>query len=778
MKDLSQVYTDHLISCINKQCKKSKEHIDAYRDIFSNNRNAAGLSKVLKEIIFTIGVNNAAGAYFTSLDNNTYLDITMGFGVHLFGHKVNFLEAAICQELQRGLALGPLYENAAEVAALIHHMTGVERSAFYNSGTEAVMVAMRLARAATNKSKIVIFEGSYHGTHDSLLALKSDAVSKTALNTIPGIIKKFTDATILLPYGTEASLNFIQANAHEIAAVLTEPVQSRHLEYLNPSFLVKLRQVTAVNKIIFILDEIITGFRIANGGAAAYFNIQPDLTTFGKVVGGGMPVGIVGGKKELMNFIDGGNWRFGDESMPTSPTTFVAGTFCHHPLAMATAKAALLFLKEKKGSVQEELNAKTTTFCNHLNTWFQQEGYPVSMLNFSSLFRFQPKGKAKLLYYALLKEGVYIWEGRNCFLSTAHGDNEIELLTQKIKKVVIELGASSCLRRTEKTHLSAHTHFIQGAVLLAGKLQKEHFELALKYLFEGIPALKHSDNLIRFVSLCMNDDYNDWIAADTTDNPFVVSLLEKENDSVLYIKASKSICDGWSLILFIRELAKCYSALQQGIPMPEISIKSDEEFIQWLCAEASAVKIDKTLFRLMNAKSVHRTIYMDNPELNNNGGMFTCLLSIFKESVKHLNQEIAIPVAGQIISRNLKVFGPCSTHVPLSLIPKDETTNWTSKLHNKEIFKHAFLSYKHPFPIIFNMDNLQWELNFSEVEALLFNIDEQQTVHELVCNISYLNNQLVISLKYAREIYTQAQAEALLNTIAQNMEGHFIYESI
>jgi glutamate-1-semialdehyde aminotransferase len=431
-------YITKIIDELNLKCQRSKEHNERYREPFANYRAVAGYSSALKPLMFTLVINHSKGAHFTDIDGNRYLDITMGFGVHFFGHSPAFINDIIKSKLEHGYSLGPLYEDPAECAKLIKELTNVERCAFFNSGTEAVMVAMRLVKAATTKNKIVIFSGSYHGTFDSLLSIRSNSKTRQAEPHVPGITKNILADTIILKYGSEESLDFIKKHKNSIAGVLTEPVQSRNPGFRPQQFISDLRNICTEGEIMLIFDEIITGFRYSNRGAMGYYNVQADIVTYGKTIGGGMPIGIVAGKAAIMDFIDGGQWSFKTESEPLSKTTFVAGTFCHHPITMAVAKKAIETF-QKDESIQADLNQTTDKLCSDLNAFFYHNSIPIHIENFGSQFYFKLKGNARFLFYGLLNEGVYIWEGRTCFLSTAHTLADINFLIEKIKKVCFDL---------------------------------------------------------------------------------------------------------------------------------------------------------------------------------------------------------------------------------------------------------------------------------------------------------------------------------------------------
>jgi glutamate-1-semialdehyde aminotransferase len=358
----------------------------------------------------------------------------MGFGALLFGHNYAPIRQSIEEQLQQSWSVGPISPLAGKLAKVISLVTGVERVAFFNSGTEAVMVAIRLAKAVTRKKYFVYFKGAYHGTFDPLLSLKSDRETSIALEMVPGITQSILNESYLLEYGTEESLDFIKKNKDQIAAVLTEPVQSRRPDFQPAQYLHDLRQLTRECGIALIFDEVITGFRIHLGGCQHYFGVKADIVTYGKVIGGGLPIGVVAGDATFLDATDGGFWNFGDDSAPLIKQTFVAGTFCHHPLAMASALKTLEMLLETNGQLLTRLNEQTTLFCHKLNSYFSEQGYGLALHNFGSLFRFTTPGKANLLYYQLLVNDVYIWEGRNCFLSLSHTDTIISSLEKIIKE--------------------------------------------------------------------------------------------------------------------------------------------------------------------------------------------------------------------------------------------------------------------------------------------------------------------------------------------------------
>ena len=433
-------HLEDLITRYTQRTQKSKQLTQTYRSVLADNRASVGFRFSTKEMLYPIVSDRSVGARMWDVDGNEYIDISMGFGVNLFGHNPKFITTAIAKQLQQGMSLGPQTSLAGEVAQLICELTGLERACFCNSGTEAVMTALRLARTATGRNKVAMFAGSFHGSCDSTLGMPTAGNDRPLAQPIaPGITPNTVADMLVLEYGNLQSLEIIRSHAHELAAVIVEPVQSRRPDLQPQEFLHELRQLTRKTGIVLILDEIITGFRLHPGGAQAWFGIDADIATYGKIVGGGMPIGVVAGKAAYMNGIDGGMWNYGDASYPQADTTFFAGTFCKHPLAMAAARAILQEMKQRGPALQEELNRRTAKLAAILNAYFTSVNVPIQIVNFGSLFRFAFTGNIDLLFYHLLCKGIYIWEGRNCFLSVAHTDEDINNFIQAVKDSVEEL---------------------------------------------------------------------------------------------------------------------------------------------------------------------------------------------------------------------------------------------------------------------------------------------------------------------------------------------------
>lgn len=239
---------------------------------------------------------------------------------------------------------------------------------------------MRVARTVTGRSIIISFNGSYHGINDEVILRGTKK-----LKSVPASAEVCqSQYNIVLDYGTAEALEIIRQRAGEVAAVMVEPVQSRRADF-HPKLLQEVRKITAENGCLLIFDEVITGFRTAPGGAQEYSGVKADLGTYGKVVGGGMPIGVIAGKKQYMDALDGGFWQYGDASVPEVGVTYFAGTFVRHPFALAAAKASLLHMKEKGAALQQSLNSNTTWFSKEVNAFAEKLHTPFHLVHFGSL---------------------------------------------------------------------------------------------------------------------------------------------------------------------------------------------------------------------------------------------------------------------------------------------------------------------------------------------------------------------------------------------------------
>ncbi|MEU5364065.1 amino acid adenylation domain-containing protein [Streptomyces sp. NPDC005925] len=435
-----RAHLDDLTRRLTERTATSKAIAQRHRRVLADSRAVVGFRSATKEMLYPLAARTARGSRLEDVDGNRYVDITMGFGVLLFGHEPAFVNDAVRRYLSGGLRLGPRSEETGRAAELLAELTGFERVAFANSGTEANSAAIRLARAATGRSTVVAFQGSYHGHADNVLGRAVTADGRS--HTVPvssGIPAAAVADLVVLEYGADSALQALEELGGQVAAVLVEPVQSRHPGLQPKQFLHRLREVTRRHGSVLLFDEMLTGFRPHQRGAQGVFGVTPDLATYGKCIGGGYPIGAIAGRADIMDGIDGGFWSYGDDSVPPRDTTFFGGTYIQHPVAMAAAEAVLNRLKACGPGLQEALNATTAGLVDRLNRFFEEEEFPVRIARFGSLFRFEYRGNLELFFHHLLLRGVYVWEWRNFFLSTAHTEEDVALVEHAVRHALHDM---------------------------------------------------------------------------------------------------------------------------------------------------------------------------------------------------------------------------------------------------------------------------------------------------------------------------------------------------
>ncbi|MCH5720439.1 aminotransferase class III-fold pyridoxal phosphate-dependent enzyme [Niabella hibiscisoli] len=403
-------------------------------------RVVSGFRPYTKEMVYSIVTNKSKGCYLWDIDGNKYVDALNGFGSNFLGYQPDFVKSALLQQVEDGYETGPQHVLAGEVAELVCELTGMERTGLCNTGSEAVLGAMRITRTVSGKDIIVAFAGSYHGITDEVLVRGSKK-----LKTYPaasGILADNVQNMLILEYGTEESLQIIKERASEIAAVLVEPVQSRRAEFVPIAFLKELRKLTASLDVALVFDEVITGFRCHLGGAQALFGIKADLATYGKVAGAGISIGIIAGSKKYMDALDGGYWEYGDDSMPEVGVTYFAGTFVRHPLALATTKAALTFLKAQGPGLQKDMNEKTERLVKRLGQIIEKYRVPIYIVNFSSLWKIKFKDEYpyyELLFALMRLRNIHIWDLFPCYMTIAHTPEDIDAICIAFEESIAEL---------------------------------------------------------------------------------------------------------------------------------------------------------------------------------------------------------------------------------------------------------------------------------------------------------------------------------------------------
>ncbi|MBS1739288.1 MAG: amino acid adenylation domain-containing protein [Bacteroidetes bacterium] len=435
-----QAFLAAFVHQYNEKTKSSKNYTQTHRAKMADPRVVSGFRPATKELVYSIVVKQSKGSRLWDIDGNEYIDALNGFGSTMLGYQPEFIKTALHQQLDRGYEIGPQHELAGEVCEMICSFTNFDRAALCNTGSEAVLGALRIARTITGRSLVVAFTGSYHGINDEAIA-RSNAKLKT-YPAASGILPDAVQNMLYIEYGTEESLRIIEERGEEIAAVLVEPVQSRRCDFHPISFLKKLRKITEKSNSVLIFDEIISGFRFHPGGVQAMFGIKADIATYGKVVGGGMSLGVIAGKKQFMDALDGGWWQFGDDSMPEVGVTYFAGTFVRHPLTLAAAKATLEYFKTQGPALQEKLNENGSYLAEALNTICRKHHAPLYIAQFGSLWRVQLKQEFAYseLFFAIMRlKGIHMLEGFPCFLTTAHSDEDLQQIIKCFEASVVEL---------------------------------------------------------------------------------------------------------------------------------------------------------------------------------------------------------------------------------------------------------------------------------------------------------------------------------------------------
>ena len=446
---------------------KSKAYTTEHRPHLADPRVVNGFRPLTKEITYQIVVERSKGSRLWDLDGHEYVDALNGFGMNLFGWSPEFVQQAVRQQVDLGYEIGPQHPLAGQVARRMCELTGADRAALCNTGSEAVMGTLRIARTLTGRRLVVIFAGSYHGIFDEVLVRGTKTLR--SVPAAPGILPSTAENVIVLDYANPQALEVIRQQGGEIAAVLVEPVQTRRPDLQPKAFLQDLRTVTREIGALLIFDEVVTGFRVHPRGAQGLFGVEADLAAYGKVVGGGFPIGIIAGKKACMDVLDGGPWAFGDDSFPSVGVTYFAGTFVRHPLALAAADAVLQHLAVQGPKLQSELNQRTQGLAQAINDYCRDVGAPVEVRYFGSFWKtfFSEEHPLQDLLFAMMRSrGVHILDNFPCFMTTAHSAEDIAQIVQAFCDSVRELQESDFLpRRTSEKAFDASKPPVPGARL-------------------------------------------------------------------------------------------------------------------------------------------------------------------------------------------------------------------------------------------------------------------------------------------------------------------------
>jgi glutamate-1-semialdehyde 2,1-aminomutase len=392
-------------------------------------------------------IKRAGGAFIYDEDDNAYIELINSWGPMILGHNHPMIREAIVRALENGTSFGAPTAREVEIAELIISMVpSVEKVRMVNSGTEATMSAIRVARGFTGRDKFIKMEGHYHGHGDSFLISAGSGAITMGNPDSPGVTVGTAKDTLLAPYNSlEAIESLVAANPNEIAAIILEPVPGNMgLVLPKPGYLEGLRKICDREGIVLIFDEVMTGFRLAKGGAQELFGVTPDMTTLGKIIGGGMPVGAYGGKKEIMDFVS-----------PSGPV-YQAGTLSGNPIAMAAGLAMLRHL-DSHPEVFLQLNAIGDSLVTGFRSVLDELGLNFTINQLGSMYTlfftdqevydFETAKKSDTALFgryfqAMLSRGIYLAPSQyeSLFLSTAltedlvgkivtaHGESIIEVM--------------------------------------------------------------------------------------------------------------------------------------------------------------------------------------------------------------------------------------------------------------------------------------------------------------------------------------------------------------
>lgn len=393
-----------------------------------------------------IFVEKADGAYMYDADGKAYIDYVGSWGPMILGHNHPDIRHAVIEAAERGLSFGAPTEVEVEMAELVSQIVpSMEQLRMVNSGTEATMSAIRLARGYTGRDKILKFEGCYHGHADSLLVKAGSGALTLGQPSSPGVPADFAKYTLTATFNDLASVQeLFDANKGEIACIIVEPVAG-NMNCIPPlkGFHEGLREICDKEGALLIFDEVMTGFRVAQGCAQAHYNIKPDLTTLGKVLGGGMPVGAFGGRKEVMQHI-----------APTGPV-YQAGTLSGNPIAMAAGLASLKALTVEGN--EQKLADITKQLADGFKQLADKHAIPMLVSQVGGMFGFfftdqekvtcyQDVAKCdverfKTFFHLMLEEGIYLAPSafEASFTSLAHGEKEIQATLQAADRCFAKL---------------------------------------------------------------------------------------------------------------------------------------------------------------------------------------------------------------------------------------------------------------------------------------------------------------------------------------------------
>ncbi len=387
------------------------------------------------EMPHPIFIQKGEGPYVFDADGNKYIDTSVGFGLHMLGHAHPEIKKAIQDRAEEGWMFGIHTTAQLGLASLLHEASPcAERVVFCNTGSEATMYAFRAARGFSGKEKIALFDGFYHGAHDYGMWIADPFSSRDEPRALPlgnGIPKALNELVLLLPYRNRHAFELIRKHKDELALVFVEGVQSSNPQSECGDFLRELAEVCRESAVLFGIDEVITGFRVAYGGAQQRFGVKPDIATYGKVLGGGLPVGGITGRADVMNCFTG---------LASERGVFSGGTFSGNPLTMEAGKAMVSHLRDHP-EIYTRIDAMGDRLACAINSFCEKNQIPAQMKNVGSMFHMffqrEPVNSSrdgsrvnvsaqKAFYLHALNRGVLVPGTQRAFLCAAHTDADID----------------------------------------------------------------------------------------------------------------------------------------------------------------------------------------------------------------------------------------------------------------------------------------------------------------------------------------------------------------
>ena len=620
LPDIALAELDAFIEAYCERTAGSKQNAEAASKLVRAYLDA-DYQEPFKEITYPIVLrDDTKCSSVIDIDGNKYVDLECRSGSNLLG-----------------VAINPDDNNhsAADVKAaqLICDITGMDRCCFAGNATAVITAAVRAARTSTRRDKLVVFQDEQHGLGDEMLATSIDGDQGwQTVPAVPGIPESLQKQVIVLRWDDPACMETIRANAKDIAAVLIEPVQKTSPGYRTSTRFKELREVTRDNGIALILNEVVTGFRLALGGAQEYFEIDADLVCYGMNISSGLPLAAVACRGGYLDCFDGGSWSFGDDSFPETVTTAFTDENSPHPLALASCVTTLEQLKSVGPKRYAEFNQRAREFAHRLDGILAARGFPARIEAIESILKLRFKDSnafSRLLQWQLRHRGVLIC-GQNIYVSMAHSAADLDFVVKQFIAAVEALQNSAIVPACRVEGVYETQRFVafntaQSEIFLAtdlGQSATRAFHEQIIYRFDkraDIPALRHAVQLIgymhdglrstvapeadgfivtsasemplRVIDVDLTDDqsalqqlYLELLGEDFDlyQGPLVrfTLLREQTGDDTLLITAHHIVVDGWSMGVMLKDLADVYSAVTGQRTWDQLAKNQLQDFVE------------------------------------------------------------------------------------------------------------------------------------------------------------------------------------------------------